>query len=149
MRDHGALAAAFDRAQERWGRVVDVVWNNAGVEWFGPLVLSAENQYRRVFDVNVLGVLHGTMLGLERLPDGGAIIQTASVAGLSGVPMQALYAASKAAVISITKTAAIEGVTDPSMTGAPPAVPERGADPARSRRPLVRRGTGTIDPIPA
>lgn len=108
VRDEEVLAAAFDVGVERWGQV-DVVWNNAGVESFAPLAMVTDDDYRRVFDVNVLGVLHGTKLGLSRLPDGGAIIQTASVAGLSGVPMQTLYAASKAAVVSLTKTAAIEG----------------------------------------
>lgn len=108
VRDEAAVAAAFDLAVERFGGL-DIVWNNAGVETFGPVATVSDEDYRRVFDVNVLGVLHGTKLGLARLPDGGAIVQTASVAGLSGVPMQAVYAASKAAVISITKTAALEG----------------------------------------
>lgn len=108
VRDEAALAKVFDLALERLGGV-DIVWNNAGVESFGPIVAATDDDYRHVFDVNVLGVLHGTKLGLARLPDGGAIIQTASVAGLSGVAMQSLYAASKAAVISITKTAALEG----------------------------------------
>jgi NAD(P)-dependent dehydrogenase (short-subunit alcohol dehydrogenase family) len=108
VRDEGALSAALDVAEARFGRI-DTIWNNAGVESFGPMVAASDEDYRRVFDVNVLGVLHGTKLGLRRLSDGGSIIQTASVAGLSGVAMQALYAASKAAVISITKTAALEG----------------------------------------
>lgn len=108
VRDEAALAKVFDLALEQFGGI-DIVWNNAGVESFGPIVAATDDDYRRVFDVNVLGVLHGTKLGLARLPDGGAIIQTASVAGLSGVAMQALYAASKAAVVSITKTAALEG----------------------------------------
>lgn len=108
VRDEGMLAAAFDLGMERMGGL-DIVWNNAGVESFAPVVMATDDDYRRVFDVNVLGVLHGTKLGLTRLPDGGAIIQTASVAGLSGVATQCLYAASKAAVVSVTKTAAIEG----------------------------------------
>jgi meso-butanediol dehydrogenase / (S,S)-butanediol dehydrogenase / diacetyl reductase len=108
VRDEQSVAAAFDLAFERFGGL-DIVWNNAGVESFGPVVAASDEDYRRVFDVNVLGVLHGTKLGLARLPEGGAIIQTASVAGLSGVAMQVLYAASKAAVVSITKTAALEG----------------------------------------
>jgi len=108
VRDEATVESAFDVGTERFGGV-DVVWNNAGVESFGPTVAVSEDDYRRVFDINVLGVLHGTRVGLSRLPDGGSIIQTASVAGLSGVAMQVLYAASKAAVISITKTAALEG----------------------------------------
>lgn len=99
---------ALDTALERWGRL-DVVWNNAGVELVGPTALVEDVDYREVFDVNVLGVLHGCKHALSRLGDGGAILNTASVAGLAGLPNQVLYASSKAAVVSITRTVALEG----------------------------------------
>jgi NAD(P)-dependent dehydrogenase (short-subunit alcohol dehydrogenase family) len=106
--DEGQLAAAFDLAVERFGGI-DCVWNNAGVETLGPIAMATTDAFRQLFDVNVLGVILGTKLALTRLPEGGSILNTASVAGLSGIPMQVLYAASKAAVVSVTKTAALEG----------------------------------------
>lgn len=102
------VGGALDRALSQWGRL-DVVWNNAGVEVMGPAVLVTESEYRRIFDVNVLGVVWGCKHALSRLEEGGVILNTASVAGLIGVPMQELYAASKAAVVSITRTVALEG----------------------------------------
>lgn len=106
--DEAQLTQAFDLAIERFGRV-DCIWNNAGVEVIGPIAMTTTDAYRKLFDVNVLGVILGTKLGLTRLPSGGSILNTASIAGLSGIPMQVLYAASKAAVVSVTKTAALEG----------------------------------------
>lgn len=104
--DELSMTQAFDQASDLGG--LDIVWNNAGVEAFGPAVMVTIEDYRKLFDVNVLGVLLGTKLALSRLGAGGVILNTASVAGLSGVPMQVLYAASKAAVVSITRTAALE-----------------------------------------
>ena len=105
--DEESLASAFEVGVQAFGPL-DCVWNNAGVEVVGPVALCSADEYRRIFDVNVLGVLLGTKLAVGQVKDGGSIINTASIAGLSGIPMQALYAASKAAVVSITRTAALE-----------------------------------------
>lgn len=105
--DEKSLASAFGAGVEAFGPL-DCVWNNAGVEVIAPLAMCSTEEYRRVFDVNVLGVLLGTKLAARQVSDGGSIVNTASIAGLSGIPMQALYAASKAAVVSITRTAALE-----------------------------------------
>ena len=105
--DEASLAAAFDAGTDRFG-ALHCVWNNAGLESLGPVVAATPDDYRRIFDVNVLGVLLGVKHAAMRIADGGSIINTASVAGLSGIPMQVLYASSKAAVVSITKTASLE-----------------------------------------
>lgn len=105
--DEESLASAFEVGVQAFGPL-DCVWNNAGVEVVGPVALCSADEYRMIFDVNVLGVLLGTKLAVGQVKDGGSIINTASIAGLSGIPMQALYAASKAAVVSITRTAALE-----------------------------------------
>lgn len=105
--DEESMTSAFEAGVEAFGPL-DCVWNNAGVEVIGPLALCSTDEYRKIFDVNVLGVLLGTKLAAGKVRDGGSIVNTASIAGLSGIPMQALYAASKAAVVSITRTAALE-----------------------------------------
>jgi NAD(P)-dependent dehydrogenase (short-subunit alcohol dehydrogenase family) len=105
--DETSVTSAFDTAVERFG-ALHCVWNNAGLESLGPVVGATPDDYRRIFDVNVLGVLLGVKHAAMRIADGGSIINTASVAGLSGIPMQVLYASSKAAVVSITRTAALE-----------------------------------------
>lgn len=105
--DEASLEQAFRAGVDAFGPL-DCVWNNAGVEVIGPIALCSADEYRRLFDVNVLGVLLGTKLAAALVRDGGSVINTASIAGLSGIPMQVLYAASKAAVVSITRTAALE-----------------------------------------
>jgi len=90
---------------------LDIAFNNAGIEGsFGPITDLVENDYDRVFDVNV----RGTWLALKhqipalRARGGGSIINNASVAGVIGLPGASLYAATKHAVIGLTKVAALE-----------------------------------------
>lgn len=99
------------QAVARFGRL-DIAFNNAGIEIeTGPLVRGDDEIYQRLMDVNVKGVWlcmkHELAHMLDR-PGGGAIINTASVAGLVGAPGRALYAASKHAVLGMTKSAAVE-----------------------------------------
>ena len=104
--DVQALVAATIKA---YGRL-DIAFNNAGVEHFGPLVDTTEADYRRLFDINVFG----TLLSLKyEIPEmlkagGGAIVNTSSIAGLISLSGLALYTATKHAVIGLTKGAALE-----------------------------------------
>jgi len=94
----------------RFGRL-DIAFNNAGVE--GGLGLFAdleEKDYERVFDVNVRGLWLCMKYELEQMlkKGGGSIVNTASIAGLTGAPKMAAYSGSKHAVIGLTKSAAVE-----------------------------------------
>ena len=81
-----------------------VAWfNNAGVGDDGRLAELTEEQVRRLVDVNLLGVLWGMRAALDAFgPGGGDVVNTASLAGLGPVPGYGVYAATKAAVVSIT-----------------------------------------------
>ncbi|HEY0910390.1 MAG TPA: SDR family oxidoreductase [Bradyrhizobium sp.] len=90
---------------------IDVFYNNAGVEGdIKPITEYSLESFRRVLDVNVVGVFLGMkhVLPVMLKHDKGSIINTASIAGLMGSPHIAVYSASKHAVIGLTKTAAWE-----------------------------------------
>src|SRR5205807_10431098 len=105
--------SSLDNFLELAGRELgplDVLINNAGIMPIGPLLDEPEQTARRVMEINVLGVLTGMKLALpEMLARGrGQIINVASIAGKGPVPGGASYAASKAAIVSLTETARVE-----------------------------------------
>lgn len=85
-----------------------LVANVAGVYPPSTLTDFTEDLYRRVFDVNVLGVLNVVAEAIEYMPPGGAIVNFASVDAFTVSPGQLLYGASKAAVVMLTKELALE-----------------------------------------
>jgi NAD(P)-dependent dehydrogenase (short-subunit alcohol dehydrogenase family) len=106
------LRALAERTVKDFGRL-DVCFNNAGIEIHAPLAGTDDDAHRRVIDVNLNGVFYGIKHAAAAMlqnpgPARGSIINTASVAGLVGTPMLGSYAASKHAVVGLTKTAALE-----------------------------------------
>jgi NAD(P)-dependent dehydrogenase (short-subunit alcohol dehydrogenase family) len=93
----------------KFGRL-DIAFNNAGVEWMGPLDQATEAEYRRVFDINVWGVLNSVrhQIPVMLKTGGGAIVNTSSVAGHVGMGQVSIYTASKHAVEGLTKALALE-----------------------------------------
>jgi NAD(P)-dependent dehydrogenase (short-subunit alcohol dehydrogenase family) len=98
-----------DETVRKFGRL-DVAFNNAGVEWTGPTTDATEADYRRVFDINVWGVLAAMKYEIPAMlkTGGGAVINTSSIAGHIGMAGAGVYVASKHAVEGLTKTAALE-----------------------------------------
>src|SRR5882724_8372012 len=102
------VAAMFDAARARFGRV-DILVNNAGIQPLGVGFDGVTNDLlRRTFDVNVNGVALGIKHAAHALSDSGRVINIASFTGLLATPGAAAYAASKAAVIHLSRLAAIE-----------------------------------------
>jgi 3-oxoacyl-[acyl-carrier protein] reductase len=144
------IATAIDN----FGRL-DVLFNNAGLpQAFTPFEESSDDLYNRIFDVNVKGVFYGCRAAIPHMKaqGGGVILNTASTAGIRPRPGLAVYNASKAAVITMTKSLAVElaphrirvvsicpVATDtpmlPSFIGV-----EQGADEAEGRKRFI----GTI-----
>ncbi len=97
-------------AVDRFGRL-DVLFNNAGLpQAFGQFEDSTDDLFDRIMNVNVKGVFLGcrAAIPLMKAQGGGVILNTASTAGIRPRPGLAVYNASKAAVISLTKTLALE-----------------------------------------
>ncbi|HEV2148285.1 MAG TPA: SDR family oxidoreductase [Longimicrobiaceae bacterium] len=99
--DLQAVAAA---AVRRFGRI-DTWVNNAGVYIQGRVQDISLDEYRRVLDVNFVGVVNGTQRALELMlrQGSGVIVQVSSVAAKRGVPYTSAYTASKAAIASFTE----------------------------------------------
>jgi NAD(P)-dependent dehydrogenase (short-subunit alcohol dehydrogenase family) len=105
------VEAAVAATVERFGRL-DVVLNVAGIGTPEPIHELRGETYDAILDVNLRGVLHGLKHGIRAMlagGHGGAIVNWSSVGGLnaSGFPT-AVYSASKAGVIAVTKAAAVE-----------------------------------------
>jgi len=105
------IEALVARTIERFGKV-DVLVNNAATNpFFGPMMSIDESAWDKTFEVNVKGYFHTTKAVVKHLMDRnapGAIVNVASVAGQMAMPLQGVYAMTKAAVISMTKTLAME-----------------------------------------
>jgi len=109
--DEADVEALLAMAVEEFGRL-DIMFNNAGVGGaFGPLTDIAAEDWDYTFGVLVrsvfLGTKHATRI-FRRQGGGGAIVNTASVAGVTGGSGPHAYSSSKAAVINFTRSAAIE-----------------------------------------
>jgi 3-oxoacyl-[acyl-carrier protein] reductase len=88
---------------------VDVLVNNAGVYQFGALENVTEDDYRRQFDINVLGTILATQEAAKYIgPNGGSVINMGSVASEKGLPQSVVYSATKGAVDTITQVLANE-----------------------------------------
>jgi NAD(P)-dependent dehydrogenase (short-subunit alcohol dehydrogenase family) len=108
--DPAAANALVAEAVRLWGRL-DAACNNAGIEGkMARLVDQSDEDFTRVFDVNVRGCFNCLRAELRQMLEQGhgAIVNMASGAGQIGVPMMGLYAGTKHAVIGLTKTAALE-----------------------------------------
>ncbi|MDD0975528.1 SDR family oxidoreductase [Pseudomonas fontis] len=104
------VAQLIARTVEAYGRL-DYAFNNAGIEIEqGRLAEGNEDEFDAIMSVNVKGVwlCMKHQLPVMLAQGGGAIVNTASVAGLGAAPKMSIYSASKHAVIGLTKSAAIE-----------------------------------------
>jgi meso-butanediol dehydrogenase/(S,S)-butanediol dehydrogenase/diacetyl reductase len=107
--DAADVADAFGRVDELLGGI-DVLVANAGISIRAPFLEIAAADWQRVLDVNLGGVFHCAQQAARRMDaaDGGVILMTASTNGLTGHQLYADYNASKAGVILLARTMALE-----------------------------------------
>jgi NADP-dependent 3-hydroxy acid dehydrogenase YdfG len=101
--DRASMAAFAQAALETWGRI-DVLVNNAGVMPLSPLAAGKQDEWERMIDVNIKGVLWGigAVLPVMEAQGGGQVINIGSIGALSVVPTAAVYCATKFAVRAIS-----------------------------------------------
>lgn len=107
--DDPAVRGAVDRLAARFGRL-DILVNNAGVGAIGTVADNSDEEWHRVFDVNVVGIARVTRaaLPLLRRSANPAIVNVASIAATAGLPARALYSATKGAVLALTRAMAAD-----------------------------------------
>ncbi len=102
------VIAAVKGTLERFGRL-DYVVNNAGVMTFKAIEEWTKEDWYKVLDVDLMGAFYFVKQGFLHMKPGSAIVNVSSVHAVMTSPLVAPYAAAKAAVCSLTRTAAIEG----------------------------------------
>jgi 2-keto-3-deoxy-L-fuconate dehydrogenase len=134
--DAGVRAAVADAVGRLGG--LDVLVNNAGIGAQGGVEDNDDDEWRRVLDVNVVGIVRVTRAALPSLRASGhaAIVNTCSIAATVGLPSRALYSASKGAVQSLTLAMAADLLPDGIRVN---AVNPGTADPAAERAALEAR----------
>jgi NAD(P)-dependent dehydrogenase (short-subunit alcohol dehydrogenase family) len=101
--DDASVADAVAHAAEAMGGI-DIVVNNAGIGAQGTVETNPLDEWRRVFEVNVLGMVRVMREALPHLrrSANAAVVNTCSIAATAGLPARAAYSASKGAVLSLT-----------------------------------------------
>lgn len=119
------MQSIVDLALTRYGRL-DVVVNNAGLMPLSPLEALKVDEWNRMIDVNIRGVLHGIAAGLPvmRKQGAGQFINIASIGAYSVTPTASVYCATKYAVRAITEGLRLEVGGDIRVTLVSPGVTE-------------------------
>ena len=147
--DEAELEAAFRQVAERFGGL-DIVCNNAGISQSTPLDAYTPEEFDKIIEINVKGVLNGCQAASRVLGEGGVIINTSSMVSKMGQPSGVAYPMSKFAVNGITISLARElgprgirvnavapGVTATDMVA---SLPEEAIAPLCAAIPLQRVG---------
>lgn len=161
--DGRVVDAAVKAAHELGG--LDVLVNNAGIDLTGDLLAATEQDARRVFEVNLFGALWFLQRAARDMVQtgGGSIINVTSRLASIGVPGMAVYAASKGALVALTRNAAVElaplgvrvNAVAPGLTETPllsewvGAQPEPDAFRASLAATIPQRRFGTPDDVAA
>jgi 2-keto-3-deoxy-L-fuconate dehydrogenase len=111
--DEDSLRAAVAAVVERFGGL-DVLVNNAGIGATGTVEDNPYEEWRRVLDVNLLGMVRASRAALPHLrrSSAAAIVNTCSIAAVAGLPRRALYSATKGAVLALTLAMAADHVDE-------------------------------------
>ncbi|HWT25918.1 MAG TPA: SDR family oxidoreductase [Solirubrobacteraceae bacterium] len=111
--DDAAVRAAVAEAVDRLGGL-DILVNNAGIGAQGTIEANDDDEWHRVFDVNVLGLVRVARASLPHLRESShaAIVNSCSIAATAGLPNRALYSATKGAVLSLTLAMAADHIRE-------------------------------------
>jgi len=106
--DETQVTACVDAAIAAFGKL-DVIVNNAGLMVFKPIAQHTRDDWMRLLAVDLLGAFYFIREAFRVMKSGGAIVNVASIHAVETTPLVCSYAAAKAAMVSLTRSAAIEG----------------------------------------
>jgi NAD(P)-dependent dehydrogenase (short-subunit alcohol dehydrogenase family) len=141
--DEAQVEATVARALEAFGRL-DIVVNNAGLMVFKRLVEHTREDWTRVLGVDLLGAFYFMKHGLPVMGEGGSVVNVASVHAVETTPNVCSYAAAKAALLSLTRSAAIEAKERKIRVNA--VVPGAVDTPMLWSNPNLKSGAEKLDP---
>jgi NAD(P)-dependent dehydrogenase (short-subunit alcohol dehydrogenase family) len=141
--DQAQVEATVEGCLERFGRL-DVVVNNAGLMVFKPLEEQSLDDWLKVLHVDLLGAFFFTRAAFKAMKNGGAIVNVSSIHAQETTPLVASYAAAKAALVSLTRSTAIEG--GPKGIRANAVLPGAIDTPMLWENPNIRSGAEKVDP---
>lgn len=136
------VAATVTKTIERFGGW-DVVVNNAGLMIFKPLSEITTEDWQRILSVDLLGAFYFTREAFLHMAKGGAIVNVSSIHAVETTPLVAPYATAKAALLSLTRSAAIEGTPKAIRVNA--VLPGAIDTPMLWNNPNVKSGAEHID----
>ncbi|MBO3269329.1 SDR family NAD(P)-dependent oxidoreductase [Hymenobacter defluvii] len=123
---------------------LDVIINNAGLMDFKPLEELTGDDWMRVLSVDLLGTFYFTKQAFLHMPKGGTIVNVSSIHAIETSPLVAPYAAAKAAVLSLTRSSALEG--QPKNIRVNSVLPGAIDTPMLWDNPNIKSGVEKIDP---
>lgn len=111
--DDASVLAAVEHVAATFGGI-DTVVNNAGIGARGTIAENPDDEWHRVFDVNVVGMVRVTRAALPFLREAGraSVVNTCSIAATVGIPQRALYSATKGAVLALTRAMAADHLAE-------------------------------------
>lgn len=142
--DEEQVKTSVDQTIAQYGRL-DVVVNNAGVMTFKPLQDQTAEDWISVLHVDLLGAFFYTKYAFRTMNNGGAIVNVSSIHAIETEPMAAPYAAAKAALLSLTRSSALEG--RPKNIRVNAVLPGAIDTPMLWDNPNVKSGEEHIDPL--
>ncbi|MBP1326302.1 NAD(P)-dependent dehydrogenase (short-subunit alcohol dehydrogenase family) [Leucobacter exalbidus] len=139
--DSQSVASAVAQVVERFGGI-DIVVNNAGISAVGTVEDNPDDEWTKVLNINVMGIVRVTREALPHLrnSDAASVVNLCSIAALNGLPQRALYGATKGAVLSLTYAMATDHIAE--------GVRVNCVSPATVHTPFVDRMLqGFADPV--
>lgn len=137
------VSRAVAKTIETFGRL-DIVVNNAGLMIFKPLPEVTADDWQRILSVDLLGAFYFIREAFLHMAGGGAIVNISSIHAVETTPLVAPYATAKAALLSLTRSAAIEGTPKGIRVNA--ILPGAIDTPMLWNNPNVKSGAEHIDP---